>query len=39
VLSFISEWVPKEFDVRLTVVGDQFFAVAVHAGSPETTVD
>lgn len=33
------EWVPKEFDVRLTVVGDRFFAVAVHAGGPETTVD
>lgn len=33
------EWVPKAFDVRLTVVGDRFFAVAVHAGSPETTVD
>jgi hypothetical protein len=28
------EWVPKVFDVRLTVVGDRFFAVAVHAGSP-----
>ncbi|MGH3686865.1 MAG: ATP-grasp ribosomal peptide maturase [Pseudonocardiaceae bacterium] len=33
------EWVPKAFDVRLTVVGDRFFAVAVHSGSPETEVD
>jgi ATP-grasp ribosomal peptide maturase len=33
------EWVPKAFDVRLTVVGDRCFAVAVHAGSPETEVD
>ncbi|MGQ0776567.1 MAG: hypothetical protein ACT4NY_19430 [Pseudonocardiales bacterium] len=33
------EWVPKVFDVRLTVVGDQCFAVAVRAGSPEAEVD
>lgn len=33
------EWIPKAFDVRLTVVGDQCFAVAVHAGSPEAKVD
>ncbi|MGH3670333.1 MAG: hypothetical protein ACRDSH_06820 [Pseudonocardiaceae bacterium] len=33
------EWIPKAFDVRLTAVGDQCFAVAVHAGSPQTTVD
>jgi len=33
------EWIPKAFDVRLTAVGDRCFAVAVHAGSPETTVD
>lgn len=33
------EWIPKAFDVRLTVVGSRFFAVAVHAGSAETIVD
>ncbi len=33
------QWVPKSFDVRLTVVGDRCFAVAVHAGSPEAEVD
>ncbi|MGH3844627.1 MAG: hypothetical protein ACRDS0_24765, partial [Pseudonocardiaceae bacterium] len=33
------EWIPKAFDVRLTVVGDQCFAVAVYAGSPESKVD
>ncbi|MGH3830688.1 MAG: ATP-grasp ribosomal peptide maturase [Pseudonocardiaceae bacterium] len=33
------EWIPKAFDVRLTVVGDQCFAVAVHADSPEAEVD
>ena len=27
------EWVPKRYDVRLTVVGNQFFAVAIHADS------
>ncbi|MGH3798946.1 MAG: MvdC/MvdD family ATP grasp protein [Pseudonocardiaceae bacterium] len=33
------EWVPKAFDVRLTVVGDRCFAVAVHADSPKAEVD
>jgi ATP-grasp ribosomal peptide maturase len=33
------EWVPKEFDVRLTVIGDRRYAVAVHAHSPEAEVD
>jgi glutathione synthase/RimK-type ligase-like ATP-grasp enzyme len=33
------QWVPKAFDVRLTVVGDRCFAVAVHAGSPEAAID
>ncbi|MGH3800483.1 MAG: ATP-grasp ribosomal peptide maturase [Pseudonocardiaceae bacterium] len=33
------EWIPKVCDVRLTVVGERFFAVAVHAGSSEATVD
>jgi ATP-grasp ribosomal peptide maturase len=33
------EWIPKAFDVRLTVVGDRFFAVAIHADSPNAQVD
>jgi hypothetical protein len=33
------EWVPKAFDVRLTVVGSRCFPVAVYAGSPEAKVD
>lgn len=33
------EWVIKEFDVRLTVVGDRFFAVAIHAGSDQAYID
>jgi len=35
----LQQWVPKVFDVRLTVVGDRCFAVAVHADSPEALVD
>jgi ATP-grasp ribosomal peptide maturase len=33
------QWVPKAFDVRLTAVGDQCFAVAVHAGSHAAEID
>lgn len=33
------QWVPKAFDVRLTVVGNRCFAVAVHAGSSEAKID
>ncbi|MEY9941528.1 ATP-grasp ribosomal peptide maturase [Streptacidiphilus sp. MAP5-3] len=33
------EWVPKAFEVRLTVVGDQMFSVAIHARSAEAEVD
>lgn len=30
---------PKAFEVRLTVVGDRLFPVAIHAGSPAARVD
>ena len=33
------EWVPKAFDVRLTIVGDRCFPVAIHTESPEAEVD
>lgn len=33
------EWVPKKYDVRLTVVGNRFFAVAIHASSDEAYAD
>lgn len=33
------EWVPKAFDVRLTVVGEQCFAVAIRTDHPEAVVD
>ncbi|MGH3720596.1 MAG: ATP-grasp ribosomal peptide maturase [Pseudonocardiaceae bacterium] len=37
--NLFQEWVPKEYDVRLTVVGDRFFAVAIHAGSDRAYID
>ncbi|WP_435177153.1 MvdC/MvdD family ATP grasp protein [Actinacidiphila sp. bgisy145] len=30
---YLQEWVPKKYEVRLTVVGQQMFPVAIHAGS------
>ncbi|HET9257796.1 MAG TPA: ATP-grasp ribosomal peptide maturase [Pseudonocardiaceae bacterium] len=35
----LQRWVPKVFDVRLTVVGPRCFAVAVHTESSEARVD
>ncbi|MBF9072560.1 ATP-grasp ribosomal peptide maturase [Streptacidiphilus fuscans] len=35
----LQEWVPKAFEVRLTVVGDQMFPVAIHARSDAAAVD
>lgn len=33
------EWVAKRYDVRLTVIGHHFFAVAIHADSPQARRD
>lgn len=33
------EWVEKKTEARVTVVGDQCFAVAIHAGSPASSID
>lgn len=33
------EWVPKAYEVRLIMVGEKSFAVAIHAHSPSTRVD
>ncbi|MFN2497438.1 MAG: ATP-grasp ribosomal peptide maturase [Pseudonocardiaceae bacterium] len=33
------EWIPKAYEVRLTVVGKRHFAVAIHAHSTGTRVD
>jgi len=33
------EWIPKAFDVRMTVVGERFFPVAIIAGSGAAQVD
>ncbi|MEU1424261.1 ATP-grasp ribosomal peptide maturase [Kitasatospora sp. NPDC005751] len=35
----LQEWVPKAFEVRLTVVGNRMFPVAIHAGSAAAQVD
>lgn len=33
------QWVDKAFEVRVVVVGTNHFAVAIHAGSPESHID
>lgn len=35
----IQEWVPKEYDTRVTIVGEQAFAVAIHASSQQGHID
>ncbi|HET9256533.1 MAG TPA: hypothetical protein VFO16_15235 [Pseudonocardiaceae bacterium] len=35
----LQEWIPKAYEVRLTVVGDHHFAVGIHAQSAATRVD
>ncbi|MFF9646570.1 ATP-grasp ribosomal peptide maturase [Kitasatospora aureofaciens] len=35
----LQEWIPKAFEVRLTVVGDHMFPVAIHAGSEAAHFD
>lgn len=35
----VQEWVPKKYDVRLTVVGERFFTVAIHADSDQAHID
>lgn len=36
---YLQEWVPKQFEVRLIVVGDRFFAVTIHTDSVDGKVD
>ncbi|MGW2542661.1 hypothetical protein ACWC5I_17725 [Kitasatospora sp. NPDC001574] len=33
------EWIDKSHEVRLTVVGDRFFPVEIHAGSDAARID
>lgn len=33
------QWIPKAYEIRLTVVGEHSFAVAIHAASAGTRVD
>lgn len=36
---YFQEWIPKEYEVRLTVVGEQVFAVSIYAESDAAYVD
>ncbi|WP_438487760.1 hypothetical protein [Streptomyces sp. S186] len=36
---YLQEWIPKAYEVRLTVVGNRLFPVAIHAGSDAARVD
>lgn len=36
---YLQEWVPKDYEVRLTVVGRQMFPVAIHAKSDKAKAD
>ncbi|MEU3351317.1 ATP-grasp ribosomal peptide maturase [Streptomyces sp. NPDC037389] len=36
---WFQEWIPKAYEVRLTVVGDQLFGAKIHAGSKESRID
>lgn len=35
----LQEWVPKAYEVRLTVVGERMFPVAIHADTPAAEID
>lgn len=37
--NLFQEWIPKKCDLRLTVVGDVFFSVAIHAKSDKARAD
>jgi hypothetical protein len=36
---YFQEWITKAYEVRLTVVGEKFFAVEIHAGSEAGRLD
>jgi len=38
-MNLLQEWVPKRYDVRVTVIGHRLFGVAVHADSPDAYID
>jgi ATP-grasp ribosomal peptide maturase len=37
--TLLQEWIPKAFDARVTMVGDQPFAVAIHTDSQQGRID
>lgn len=38
-MHLVQQWVPKDHEVRLTVVDDQFFAARIDACTPDARVD
>jgi ATP-grasp ribosomal peptide maturase len=38
-MNLFQEWIPKRYDVRVTVVGQRLFGVAIHAASPDAYID
>jgi ATP-grasp ribosomal peptide maturase len=36
---YLQEWIPKDHEIRLTVVGRQMFPVAIHANSDQAKAD
>ncbi|WP_131735978.1 ATP-grasp ribosomal peptide maturase [Actinomadura roseirufa] len=36
---YFQEWIPKRAEARVTVVGDEMFAVTIHIDSPEGRID
>ncbi len=38
-MNLLQEWVPKRYDARITVVGQNLFGVAIHTASPDAYVD
>lgn len=38
-MNLFQEWIPKRYDARVTVIGQRFFGVAIHAASSDAYID
>lgn len=38
-MNLFQEWIPKRYDVRVTVASERIFTVAIHAASPDAYLD
>ncbi len=38
-MNLFQEWIPKRYDARVTVIGQRFFGVAIHAASSDAYTD